>query len=153
MLVDKSVGDDWLSECIARRDDIPNHHFRELVAKASDIVRQRLIANNPQQRALIDKILPPTLGANTTSSAAKDYRTAELVVRAQPLTEAIVNELAQAKKIEEIIVAIAQLSGLPPSEIERLLLGPWSKPGCGYHEGDWLPLGNAAFNLRRAFRG
>jgi uncharacterized protein (DUF2336 family) len=127
MLVDKSVGDDWLSECIARRNDIPNHHFRELVAKASDIVRRRLIANDPNQRALIDRILPPA-AACSDARQSKDYRTAELVVRSQPLTEVTVNEFAQTKKLEEIIVAIAQLSGLPPEEIERLLLSTWSSP-------------------------
>ena len=59
VLVDKSSGDDWLSECIARRKDIPEHHFRELVSKASEIVRQRLLALAPQQREMIDGILPP----------------------------------------------------------------------------------------------
>ena len=127
MLVDKSVGDDWLSECIARRDDIPDQHFRELVAKASDIVRKRLIANDPKQRTLVDSILPQ-VAVRSDARKSKDYRTAEHVVRSQPLTEAVVNEFARAKKLEEIIIAIAQLSGLPPDEIERLLLSMWSSP-------------------------
>lgn len=126
-LVDKSVGDDWLSECIAQRHDIPEHHFRDLVGKASDIVRQRLIANHPKQRALVDGILPPA-AVSRSASEPKDYRTAELVVRSQPLTEVVVNEFAQAKKLEEIIVAIAQLAELSRNEIERLLLGTWSSP-------------------------
>ena len=31
ILVERSAGDDWLSECIARRADIPDHHFRQLI--------------------------------------------------------------------------------------------------------------------------
>jgi uncharacterized protein (DUF2336 family) len=68
VLVDKSSGDDWLSECIARRKDIPERHFRDLVSKASEIVRQRLLANAPHQREMIDGILP--LGTLLAKSAA-----------------------------------------------------------------------------------
>ena len=53
LLVEKSAGDDWLSEAVAKRDDIPEHHFRELVSKASEIVQQRLIAKSPGRRELI----------------------------------------------------------------------------------------------------
>jgi uncharacterized protein (DUF2336 family) len=41
VLVQKSLGDDWLSECIAGRKDIPSHHLNKLVSQASDIVRGR----------------------------------------------------------------------------------------------------------------
>jgi uncharacterized protein (DUF2336 family) len=130
VLVEKSSGDDWLSECIARRKDIPEHHFRDLVSKASEIVRQRLLAHAPQQRETIDGILPP--GTPPAESAAdglaKDYRTAELVVASQSLTEAVVNEYAHAKKLEEVFVAIARLSGLATAEIERLFMDTWSSP-------------------------
>ncbi len=128
ILVEKSAGDDWLSECVARRNDIPDHHFRALIMRASDIVRQRLLEKNPQQRPLIDDILPLPTARSNARLPNKDYRTAELVVGSQPLTEAIVNEFANAKKLEEIIVSIAQLSGLATNEIERLLLGTWSSP-------------------------
>ena len=56
ILVERSRGDDWLSESIARRADIPDHHFRELVSKASEIVRQRLMASNPEHREIIEEI-------------------------------------------------------------------------------------------------
>jgi hypothetical protein len=59
---------------------------------------------------------------------AKDYRTAELVVKSKPLTEATVSEFAKAKKLEEIIVSISRLSGLSATEIERLFMGSWSSP-------------------------
>jgi Uncharacterised protein conserved in bacteria (DUF2336) len=49
-------------------------------------------------------------------------------VNSKPLTEAAVNEFAKARKLEEIIVSISQLSGLPAIEIERLFMGAWSSP-------------------------
>jgi uncharacterized protein (DUF2336 family) len=50
ILVEKSAEDDWLSECIAGREDIPQHYPRELLSKASEIVRQRLITAHPELR-------------------------------------------------------------------------------------------------------
>jgi uncharacterized protein (DUF2336 family) len=129
ILVERSRGDDWLSESIARRADIPDHHFRELVSKASEIVRQRLMASNPEHREIIEEIFgSPASIAEDNESAPRDYRTAELVVNSRPLTEGVVNEFAKSKKLEEIVVSIAGLSGLPMTEIERLFLATWSSP-------------------------
>jgi uncharacterized protein (DUF2336 family) len=128
ILVKKSADDDWLSERVARRIDIPEHHLRELIAKASEIVRERLMADIPELGEAIKEILPSGAQATGETGLSKDYRTAELVVKSQPITEAVVNEFAKAKKLEEVIVAIAQLSGLSAAEIERLFMGSWSSP-------------------------
>jgi hypothetical protein len=130
LLVQKSAGDDWLTECVAIRNDIPDHHFRQLVSTASNIVRQILITTKPKDAKLIRELLPDIVlpAATKTPDPLKDYRTAELVVKSQPLTEAVVNGFARAKKIEEVIVSIAQLSGLSTTEIERLIMGNWSSP-------------------------
>ncbi len=127
-LIRKSTGDDWLLKCVARRPDIPEHHFRELILKASEIVRQELMAENPGFSEIIEELFPDS-ARRTGRGTFRDYRTAELVVvRSQPLSEAVITEFAEAKKIEEVIVSIAKLSGLSTAEIERLLLGPWSSP-------------------------
>ena len=130
ILVKKSTDDDWLSEHVARRIDIPEHHLRDLISKASDIVRQRLVADIPELSEFIKEIFPESTPAagNETPGIPKDYRTAELVVKSQPLTEAVVDEFAKAKKLEEIIVSISQLSNLSAAEIDRLFMGPWSSP-------------------------
>jgi hypothetical protein len=130
ILVKKSTDDDWLSERVARRIDIPEHHLRELISKASEVVRQRLMADIPELSETIKEILPnnPPATGNETPRLSKDYRTAELVVKSQPLTEVAVNEFAKAKKLEEIIVSISRLSGLSATEVERLFLGTWTSP-------------------------
>jgi len=125
ILVKKSTEDDWLSDRVARRIDIPEHHLRELISKASDVVRQRLTADIPELGEIIKEILPdsaPAMGSD------KDYRTAELIVSSKPLSEAVVYEFAKEQKLEEIIVSISRLSGLPAIEIQRLFIGTWSSP-------------------------
>jgi uncharacterized protein (DUF2336 family) len=130
ILVKKSTDDDWLSERVARRIDIPEHHLRELVSKASEVVRQRLLADVPEFSDVIREVLPENVrtAGIRAQGPSKDYRTAELVVKSKPLTETAVNEFAKAKKLEEVIVSIAQLSGLSTKEIEQLFMGTWSSP-------------------------
>jgi uncharacterized protein (DUF2336 family) len=125
ILVKKSTEDNWLTERVARRIDIPEHHLRELISKASEVVRQRLTADIPELSETIKEILPDSAPA---TGSERDYRTAELVVSSKPLSEAVVYEFAKAKKLEEIIVSISRLSGLPANEIQRLFIGTWSSP-------------------------
>ena len=40
----------------------------------------------------------------------------------------IARDLTEAKKLEEVIVSISRLSGLPANEIQRLFIGTWSSP-------------------------
>ena len=130
ILVKKSTEDSWLTERVARRIDIPEHHLRELISKASEVVRQRLTADIPALGEIIKEILPDsvTTTGSEISSLPRDYRTAELVVASKALSEAVVYEFAKAKKLEEIIVSISRLSGLPADEIQKLFIGTWSSP-------------------------
>lgn len=129
ILVRKAADDDWLLECVAGRKDIPSHHLRELVSKASEIVRKRLVMVHPEFRAIIDEIFPgPAWMASRPVAPSIDYKTAEGVVNSRQLSEAVVNEFATANKLGETIVSIARLSGLSIHEIERLFLGRWTSP-------------------------
>lgn len=152
ILVKKSADDDWLSERVARRIDIPEHHLRELISKASEIVRQRLMKDAPELGEIIEKILPENARPDPTKAEglSRDYRTAELVVSSKTLNEAVVSEFAKAKKLEEIVVSIARLSGLSTLEIERLFMSMWSSPvavilkAIGFH----LPTVDAIYRSR-----
>jgi hypothetical protein len=130
MLVQKSIDDDWLSECIAGREDIPEHHLRELLSKASEIVRQKLTSANPELSEIIQEILPRHLPsiAHKAPSRSYDFRAAEGIVKSRELTEAVVNEFTKEKKLAELIVSIAQLSGLSVDEIEKLFMETWTSP-------------------------
>lgn len=130
ILIKKSTDDDWLSERVARRIDIPEYHLRELISKASEIVRQRLMKDLPELGEIIEEVLPnsPRPVESEPAGPSRDYRTAELVVNSKTLNEAVVNEFAKAKQLEETVVSIAQLSGLSTLEIERLFMSAWSSP-------------------------
>ena len=130
ILVQKSDGDNWLSECVGEREDIPEHYLRELLFKASDVVRQKLISANPELSETIQKILPQQAPSGTRKKSERlyDFKGAERVVGSLELTESVVAEFAKQKKLAELIVAIAQLSGLSVDEIRRLLTETWTSP-------------------------
>src|SRR3954447_5909753 len=52
-LVSRAEGDDNLATCVGLRPSIPRHLYLKLLAKASDTVRQRLEAANPQLAAQV----------------------------------------------------------------------------------------------------
>lgn len=46
-LVDWSINDEVLAICVSMRTDIPQEHFNALIAKASEVVFEKLAASNP----------------------------------------------------------------------------------------------------------
>ncbi len=152
-LVQKGADDEWLLECVAGRNDIPSHHLRELLSKASEIVRERLTKAHPELRWVIEEIFPTRM--STTGGPAGlsiDYKAAEGAVDSRELTEAVINEYANAKQLGAIIVSVARLSGLSVPEIEQLLLNKWTSPvaiilkSIGFH----LPTVDAIYRARLA---
>ena len=92
------------------------------------------MTHNPELYEIIQETLSDAgapaqdRAAPTPPAPSKDYRTAELVVRSKPLTEASVIEFAKKKQIEEVVVALALHSDFGVGEIERLFLNTWSSP-------------------------
>jgi Uncharacterised protein conserved in bacteria (DUF2336) len=129
ILVKKSTNDDWLSECIAERTDIPQHHLRQLLVKASAIVRQRLIAAYPDLRGTIQEIFLDSARPTQANVAPSiDYKSAQRIVASREITEETVREFANEKKIGEVIVSIAHLANLSIDEIAALLMSTWTSP-------------------------
>ena len=129
VLVQKSANDDWLLECIAGRRDIPQHHLRKLLSKASVIVQQRLTAAHPELRDIIQEMFPSPATAGTGKAGQSiDYKSAERIVRSREITEDAVKEFARENRVGEMVVSIAQLSNLSVEEIGSLLMGTWTSP-------------------------
>jgi uncharacterized protein (DUF2336 family) len=127
-MVQRSENDIILALAVGVRKDIPRHHFQKLIAKASDEVRARLAAINPEMAADIQDIVTGVTGeiharlgpASRSYFAAK--RTVGALHRAGELTERALSEFAVAKKLEEVTVALSLLCQLPVDVTERALL-------------------------------
>ena len=127
-LVHRSENDVVLALDVGARKDIPRHVFQQLIARASDEVKARLAAANPQAAAEIQNVVTGVTGELHTKfgPATRDYFTARRLVeemsRSGTLTEDAVRGFAGARKFEEVTVALSLLSGLPVDVVERALL-------------------------------
>ena len=127
-LVHRSENDVVLALDVGARKDVPRHVFQQLIARASDEVKARLAAANPQAAAEIQNVVTGVTGEIHTKfgPATRDYFTAKRLVeemyRAGELTEDAFSRFAQARKFEEVTVAMSLLCGLPVDVVERALL-------------------------------
>jgi len=126
-MVAHSEGDDELVEILGLRLDLPVKFLRDLLRRAKDAVRARLLALAPaslQQeiRRVIDDIVregPPS---------GRDFRVAEELVRLmlelKELDDAAVYDFAEKKKFDEVMVSLAVLNDVPAEMMARLIEGP-----------------------------
>lgn len=126
-MIEHAEGDSVLAERLGLRADIPRHVFEQLVAKASNEVKERL------QRERPDMIKPiQSTVANVASAlqaklgpASKSYATAKQAVtalhRQGKLNESSVSGYARARKIDEVTIALALLCALPEDLVGRAL--------------------------------
>lgn len=123
-LIKRSENDSILAEHLGRRRDIPRHLFQQLIAKASDDVRKKLQFERPEARNAVADVAG-SLHA-MFGPASKSYFTAKKTVGAQhrigDLGEAALLEYAQARKLDEAVVALSLLCTLPVDVVERAML-------------------------------
>jgi len=127
-LVRRSEGDSILAESVGLRKDIPRHLFHQLIAKASEEVRQKLQKERPDIETQIHNVVVDVTGAIHArfGPTSKDYFTAKRTVaklhERGELTEDKVFELAHSLKFNETTVALSLLCGLPTDVAERALI-------------------------------
>lgn len=126
-MVKRSEGDSILTEIVGTRRDIPRHHFQQLIAKASDEVKERLIAANVDAENEIQDAITDVTGAMQSKfgPGSKKYFAAKKLVgelhRMGELTEAKIHEFAKSHRIEEVVVALSLRNELPVDVVERAL--------------------------------
>jgi uncharacterized protein (DUF2336 family) len=124
-LVNRAEGDDNLATCIGLRPNIPRHLYLKLLAKASDTVRQRLEAANPDLAAQV-----PTAVKEATrrarSASSKDTAIAHALVKSLyedgRLDEFQVASFAERGKFDEANASIAALAGVPVAIAENMMI-------------------------------
>lgn len=127
-LVNYAKSDEALAEMVGQRVDVPTHLLHDLVLKATDAVRKRLIATAPAEvHAEIKRALASISDEviHEVEVETRDFKRArELVLslqRKNHLNEAMLGEFAKTHKYEEMVAALALLSAARFELAERLM--------------------------------
>jgi uncharacterized protein (DUF2336 family) len=132
-LVQRAEYDGELAEKVCLRPDIPEPMFRELLTKATAVVRERLLASaTPGVKAEIHRVLTKVAKEVGARVGPRDYRAAQRVVlgldRAGRLNETALAALCGEGKFEETVVALATLAKVPLNVVDRLMGGDRPDP-------------------------
>ena len=119
-------GNDRLTATIAKRTDLPPPLFRELLARATETVRNTLLSSAPPEATSgLKKILSNISCEIGTKVASNHYAEAERLVSTfsqdTALTKQKLLEFAKGKRIAETVATLAALSAVPIELVDRLV--------------------------------
>ncbi len=128
-LVKQSERDEQLAEKVGLRLDVPLRLFRELLLRATEAVRSRLLSlAGPESRHQIQRVLA-AISEDTRHEAVfqneHDYAEAQARVSAMrtmgELNESAIFEFAKAGRFADMVAALSLLCGAPLKLVENLL--------------------------------
>ena len=114
-MVQRAEGDSILAEHLGLRKDIPRHVFQQLIAKASDDVKRRLLDERPEMVEQIRSTVADVAGAlqSKFGPASRSYFVAKRVVATQHrqgnLNETSISVYARTHKLEEVTIGLSLL--------------------------------------------
>jgi uncharacterized protein (DUF2336 family) len=127
-IVNHAKSDEILAEKVGQRIDVPPLLMQDLVLKATDVVRKRLLATAPSEvHAEIKRALASISDdvIREVEVEARDFKRARDLVlglnRKNQLTEAALGEFAKSHKYEEMVAAFALLCSARFELVERLM--------------------------------
>lgn len=129
-LAKRAENDDQLAVNLGGRVDLPPNILEDLIAKATETVRARLMAGAPPERRadLRNAIEAVSARVRREVSVPRDFRRAEKLLaelkEMNQLDEAAVAKFAQAGQYEEMVVGLAMLCGARLELIEPLVQSP-----------------------------
>ena len=129
ILVDDAEGDDRLTETVALRFDIPQRLLRELLERATEAVRSRILAlAPPETRDDIQRVVADI--AKSVGNAVvtpRDFSDAERVIAAMEaggkLDETALLDFVNQRKYEEMTVALTRLCSASLKLVSGLMMG------------------------------
>jgi uncharacterized protein (DUF2336 family) len=126
-LVEKAGGDDQLGEIVGQRKDLPDGLLRELLRRATDAVKARILSLLPPERRKEVEAVLNSITKKFSKNAEHDYSEAErridALVQAKELDESILAMCVRQGRRDELIVGLARLSATPVKTIADLLNG------------------------------
>lgn len=117
--------------------DIPQEHFNALIAKASEVVFEKLTASNPDAVYEVHKVLTDITGQEPAGQpkAKRDYREAaaqfDIVRRSGAPVDPVVCDYAKNGKFEETVAALSALCGAPTKLVESVMND--ARPESDFH--------------------
>ena len=125
-LVSRAEGNDELATCLGKRRGIPRPHYLRLIARASDSVRARLQAANPDEAEDISvAVEQAALGVDQEASNEKAANAQGLVKSLFDdgrLDERQISEFAAAGRFEETSAALAICTNVPVATVESMMI-------------------------------
>jgi len=127
-IVARAGTDDELVEILGLRPDLPAPFLKDLLRRAKETVRTRLLAIAPPAiREEIRQILN-VIAAEPPPPRRRNYGVAEEFVKLMKglneLDDAAVYNFAEAGKFDEVTVSLAVLNDMPLDMVGRLMEGP-----------------------------
>ncbi len=123
-LVARSIDDEVLAICVGLRKDIPRQHFQALIAKASEVVLEKLAADHPLKAAEVQKVLTGITGQQVTAKKKDDSKVAATFDAARlsgQSPDAVVYAFASTGKFAETVAALSALSRTPRELVESVM--------------------------------
>jgi hypothetical protein len=127
-IVARAEQDEELVEILGLRPDLPVKFVRELLRRAKDTVRTRLLEMAPPALRERLKAMLKEIVREVPVSRSWNFGVAEELVRLMKelneLDDAAVFKFAEEKKNNEVVVSLAVLNDVPTEMMGRLLEGP-----------------------------
>ena len=127
-LVNRAENDDDLATCVGLRPTLPRHLYLKLLAKASDVVRERLETADPAQaRQVAGAVKEATRRARSAKAAVTEQtEIAHALVKSLfehgRLDELQVASFAESGKFDETNASIAALANVPVTIAENMMV-------------------------------
>jgi uncharacterized protein (DUF2336 family) len=131
-IVARADADEELVEILGLRINFPLKFLRDLLRRATDAVRARLLVIAPAGLQEEIKRILKTIASTVEEekSSARDFSRAEqltkLLNELNELDDAAILKFAEARKFDEVAAALAILNNVPTEMMARLLEGPRS---------------------------
>jgi uncharacterized protein (DUF2336 family) len=127
-LVTRAEVEIGLAEIVAIRSEMLPHHFRQLVSRATDAVRQRLMSmSDPRLHAKIKRVVNQIAREveRTASGSERDYSAAQALMNSMrgdtALLRAKLPEYVNKEQLEETVVCLALLGELSVGEVDAII--------------------------------
>jgi uncharacterized protein (DUF2336 family) len=130
ILLEHAHGDDALAGCVGARRDLPRALFEKLLEAASDAVRAKLKSEQRYAARDIDQAVTDaaTQLRGKPATQTPQQAAAQLLVsslnHAGQLNGAKLVEFARARRLAELVAALALMANMPADIVEKIIADP-----------------------------